>query len=349
MKEMNYYGWDIGGAHLKVAAVNCSQKLIYAKQYATPLWQGLNSLEQAFSDVMNNVVSGNSYHLVSMTGELVDIFSSRKQGVEKLNQICNNHLGNQYSLYSHNKGLLKGYAEIIVPDEVASANWHATAFYISQLIESGFFIDIGSTTTDIIPFSNKQILNKGYDDQSRLRHDELVYTGVIRTPLMALSQYVQFAGHVQGVCAEHFATTADVYRVLGLLDEDADMMLPADGGEKTIEASIMRLARMVGIDVDSIRDNSCLVELAEHYSRLQLMQLSEALKQVMSNVTGVDMVIVGAGAGEFLLKQLAKQLQFKFISFNELFDYEKQYAKETNLCAPAVALAQISCLHHSSS
>jgi uncharacterized hydantoinase/oxoprolinase family protein len=41
---------------------------------------------------------------------------------------------------------------------------------------------------------------------------------------------------------------ADVWRVLGELDESHDQHLAADGREKTPKASAARLARMVGLD-----------------------------------------------------------------------------------------------------
>ena len=46
-----YVGWDIGGAHLKIAQVDLSGKVIFASQFATPLWRGIeilrHSLEQS--------------------------------------------------------------------------------------------------------------------------------------------------------------------------------------------------------------------------------------------------------------------------------------------------------------
>ena len=48
---------------------------------------------------------------------------------------------------------------------------------------------------------------------------------------------------------ELFATTADLYRILGTLPEDADQHAAADGGAKTATASARRLARMIGADL----------------------------------------------------------------------------------------------------
>jgi uncharacterized hydantoinase/oxoprolinase family protein len=43
------------------------------------------------------------------------------------------------------------------------------------------FIDIGSTTTDLVRFGDGRVQNQGYTDGERLRSKELVYTGAIRT------------------------------------------------------------------------------------------------------------------------------------------------------------------------
>ena len=44
---------------------------------------------------------------------------------------------------------------------------------------------MGSTTTDLIPVAAGQPASCGFDDAERLAHGELVYTGLVRTFLMA--------------------------------------------------------------------------------------------------------------------------------------------------------------------
>jgi uncharacterized hydantoinase/oxoprolinase family protein len=48
-------------------------------------------------------------------------------------------------------------------------------------------IDIGSTTTDLVRFGGGRVQYRGYTDGERLRSEELVYTGAIRTPIMAVA------------------------------------------------------------------------------------------------------------------------------------------------------------------
>ena len=79
---------------------------------------------------------------------------------------------------------------------------------------------------------------------------ELVYTGLVRSFVMAIAERAPFAGRWSPLINENFATMADVHRILGTLPEGADQMATADGRAKTVAASRARLARMVGRDVE---------------------------------------------------------------------------------------------------
>ncbi|NCU86073.1 MAG: tetrahydromethanopterin biosynthesis protein, partial [Betaproteobacteria bacterium] len=80
-------------------------------------------------------------------------------------------------------------------------------------------------------------------DGDRLAVRELVYRGIVRTPVMALAHHVDWQGQMRPLMAEHFATSADVFRLTGDLDEAADAYPAADGGAKTPLESARRLAR----------------------------------------------------------------------------------------------------------
>ncbi|MCZ6804717.1 MAG: hypothetical protein O7D86_12495 [Proteobacteria bacterium] len=340
-KISNYIGWDIGGAHLKVASVNQAGKVEFVEQFATPLWQGLQPLEKTFPQAMLHLPEGVLSHGLTMTAELVDIFIDRQEGMNKLINICEKHLGKTINLYAPDQGLLNSENARKQLNHIASANWHASATYTASKVETGLFIDVGSTTTDIIPFSNKSVNNRGFDDQSRLRSDELVYTGVIRTSLMALTNKAPFAGEWQNLAIEHFATTADIYRILGYIDENDDLMDTADGNNKDVASSTRRLARMVGTDSGTAIQDSWY-KLAAYFEEVQLQLLTNALQRVLSNIPDNKQKIVGAGVGRFLIKKIAQRLNIPYIEFSELCDSESGLQHKCNVCAPAVALAQLS-------
>ncbi len=342
MKISNYIGWDIGGAHLKVASVSKTGKVELVEQFATLLWQGIGQLEELFPKTIDKLPQGSQSHVLTMTAELVDIFQDRQAGLNTLINLCEKNLGDNISLYASDKGLLDLNNARNRINQIASANWHASVVYTASLVESGVFIDVGSTTTDIIPFCNNIVNNRGYDDQSRLRFDELVYTGVIRTSLMSLTNKVPFDGEWQNLAAEHFATTADIYRILGYLEESDDLMETADGNVKDIASSIRRLARMLGTDSTTSVHQYSWYKLAEYIEEIQLQLLTNAVLRVLSKTPDSNQKIVGAGVGQFLVKKIAQRLNIPYIEFGELCNSETELQHKCNVCAPAVALAYLS-------
>ena len=50
-------GWDVGGAHLKGARAE-QGRLVAAMQIASPLWQGLSRLDEAFLESQVEARSG---------------------------------------------------------------------------------------------------------------------------------------------------------------------------------------------------------------------------------------------------------------------------------------------------
>ena len=107
-------------------------------------------------------------------------------------------------------------------------------------------IDMGSTTTDIIPCDRPQ----GLSDAERLQTGELVYTGFTRTPVPGITTRAPLAGQWQGLARDTFASMADVRRVLGELPDDVHQHYTTYGRGKSVTESLMRLARGFGRDGD---------------------------------------------------------------------------------------------------
>src|SRR5262249_42745745 len=145
--------------------------------------------------------------------------------------------------------------------EIASANWHVCARLVAQRCGNALFVDMGSTTTDVIPVAGRKLIGRGYTDAQRLAAGELVYTGPVRGFRMATASRAPLAGAWTTLVNENFATMADVHRILGSLPDGADQMMTTDGRDKTIAASRARLARMVGADAADI-DDSAIAALA---------------------------------------------------------------------------------------
>jgi len=341
MNISNFIGWDIGGAHLKIANVSNNGMILSVKQYPTPLWKGLSVLKNTFTSVIKKIPNEGQSHALTMTAELSDIFKNRQEGVNSIIKLCHEILGRNISFYTIKHGLKQINIKELDFNQIASANWHASSTYIASLIDSGLFIDVGSTTTDIIPFYEKNIHARGVNDQSRLRYDELIYTGVIRTPIMTLASKAIFNGKLQNIVNENFATTADIYRILGYLNEFDDLMETADGEDKSISSSIRRLARILGTDSNISYNEKHWYELAKYFHEAQLEILTNAIRKVLLTLPNKKHVLVSAGVGYFLVKIIAHRLNIPCLNFSELFHCNLSSRHNSSVCAPAVAIAQL--------
>ena len=79
-------------------------------------------------------------------------------------------------------------------------------------------IDFGSTTTDLICIKNKKLVNKFFDDFSRINNFELLYTGFTRTPIFGITNEINIRKNKLKIIPEFFSNTSDVYRILKSYD-----------------------------------------------------------------------------------------------------------------------------------
>lgn len=354
-KSQAIIGWDIGGAHLKAVLLDSSGNLQTCIQLPCPLWRGLNELQSAIKMVFSRVdlKPNHALHAVTMTGELVDLFANRHAGVCEIAQCVTALLGQKTVFYAANKGFvqLQNVAENTA--QIASTNWHASAHLLAQHVPDALFIDIGSTTSDIIPIAHAKVALQDCSDATRMQQDTLVYTGVVRTPIMALGQKVVVNHNgvmtQMNIAAEFFATMADVYRLTGELPAEHDMAETADGKGKTQQESARRLARMVGYDVED-KPIEFWVKLAFACKELQLKQLKTAISKHLKS----SAPIIGAGAGSFLVKVLAAELGCEYRSLTDVLNlsilksdiatnhiFKASPQADLEVCFPAYAVARL--------
>ena len=279
-----------------------------------------------------------------MTGELVDLFSGRDDGVSQILALMGQTLhGSDIQVYAGKQGLvaLKDVSVSHYPD-IASSNWLASATLAAQKVGSGLFVDIGSTTTDILAFEGGKVLAEGFTDYERLVSQELVYTGIVRTPVMALTQAVQDEGKQVGIMAEYFATMADVYRITGELNEVHDQSATADGAGKTVAASAIRLARMVGCDYAE-EERQRWLRVAAYLRQQQVSMIQQACVRRRQDIElSSNISLIGAGIGRFLVQDIANNLSLAYQDFSELLPgFAGQSGYDSADCAPAVAVASL--------
>ncbi len=341
-----HVGWDIGGAHVKACVVEDGVVRDVA-QWPCPLWKGLACLDAALAEARERwpeAWDATTCHAATMTGEMVDLFADREEGVAALAARLAEALGPTLRIYAAGPGFTAPHEARRHWREIASANWHATAAMLAPRVGDAFLLDIGSTTTDAIALRAGRVAALGMNDAERLATGELVYQGVVRTPLCALGARVPFDGRPVNVMNEFFATSADVYRLTGELDPVHDQDAAADNGSKSLAGTHRRLARMIGRDA---RDHGATqwFALAQAWRRAQVAEIEGQLARV-ATAAGLldDAPLVGAGCGAFLVADIAGRTGRPFLRFADVVSDSRAppaatLASWTDVCAPAVAVA----------
>ena len=335
-------GWDLGGAHLKAARLGQGGRVERVVEVPCALWRGLPELEQAL-EAAESALGPAPVHAVTMTGEMVDCFPTRADGVARLVGVMRRRFGDRgLRFYAGSAGLVAAGAAEREGHRLASANWRAAAEVVAASLPEALFVDIGSTTTDLTPVRGGRVRARARDDAARLAAGELVYTGVVRTPVMAFAPAVPFAGESVPLMAELFATAADVHRLCGRLPEGADLHPAADGGEKTEAGSARRLARMIGRDADT-QPLEAWRSLAGWLAEVQLRRIGEACTLLLAREGfAADAPLVVAGVGRFLAAQVAERLGRRALEFAALLSDPGPEPELVSDCAPAVAVAWLS-------
>ena len=337
-------GWDIGGAHVKTVALDAQGRVVAAIQQPCALWKGLPLLRVAITDISQRLASiaAGAQHVVTMTGELVDLFADRAEGVRVIAGVMHEIWPN--AVFYHADAQQTGFTREVTGREsaVASMNWHASASYLATICpDPGVLVmDVGSTTTDITLCLQGKLQVYGWTDAERMQCGGLLYSGVVRTPLMAFGHRLPWQGRLHYLAAEYFATTADVYRLLGELPSQHDLADTADGQDKSMDASMRRLARMVGADA-SDQPPQAWQALAQAFAHRQLAWMQEAVTDALAH-SATSPCLVGLGAGAFLLPGLASQLELTYQPASRwvVADSPALHAMAM-VCFPAYAVARL--------
>jgi probable H4MPT-linked C1 transfer pathway protein len=296
-------GLDLGGANLKAAWYTPDGGLPRAalsRPFA--LWKDPGGLATQLAE-MREFFPLADLTAVTMTGELCDCFATKRQGVQVILDAVEAVFPDSVRLWTL-QGRFVGYLTARAhPLPLASANFLALATFVGRFTQTtgtALVVDVGSTTTDLIPLAAGRPIPQGRSDAERLRSGELVYTGVRRTPVCALMH--------EGIAAEVFATTLDVYLLLGKIAEGIECWgsyIPdyptADGGPPTRKAADLRLARMLGADLETSKPEERL-RLAQEVAERQAQLIVRALGRVLERLQTPPGIVIVAGEGEYLAR-----------------------------------------------
>jgi probable H4MPT-linked C1 transfer pathway protein len=300
------------------------------------MWEAPRQLPDALRALLA-VAPGVDHVAVTMTGELCDCFVTKAEGVEFILQALEVAADQRHArVYLTNGSLVAPQVALRQPLLAAASNWHALARFAGRYAKKGcgLLIDIGTTTCDIIPLVDGQPVTLGRTDPSRLVNGELIYTGVQRSPVCAVSRGITWRGKKCPVAHEVFATMWDVYLLLGDLPEEPESLHTADRRPATKEFAHNRLARMICADREMFNEADALAA-AQNIARTQLNRIATVAHYVMSRLQSPPAKVVISGRGEFLARRVLEKLQVKV----PIVSLQSELGTELSQCATAHALA----------
>lgn len=354
---MKVTGLDIGGANLKAATGDGDVVSI-----AFPFWSRRDDFPEVLRTIQLDGHSSPDVIALTMTAELADCFRSKSEGVKFIIDSVTGAFPKSLIRVWLTSGEFAEPADAIELSQLAAAsNWHALATWIGRAFPVGpaLLIDVGSTTTDVIPILDGIPVSEGYTDLERLLHRELCYTGIRRTPICAVAQEVPLsddAGIAASVpagsslprmvplAAEFFATMLDVYLITGHLAPSEKSHNTADGRSESRDAAFNRLAHMLCCDREELTDDQ-LLRIAEFLADRQQAQIAVAVRdrcEYLNRLTDpqkLPVQILLSGEGAWLASDAIRRIGN--IPFALPADISQMFVRDISSCAPAFAVARL--------
>ena len=335
-------GWDIGGVNTKVACLGDTGALT-VRSRPFELQREPDALVRVLRDLAAQVCAGSIVEsgfsrmtvftcAVTMTAELSQMFRTKREGVHfVLDAVSAAFPGATTRVFTTDGRFLTIDTARVEPLAVAAANWAATARMVASRYRDAMLVDVGTTTTDIVPIVNGDVVAEGKTDPERLASGELVYSGALRTPVEAIVHEVSDRGETFGVSAEGFALIGDVHVWLGRLAAEDYTVPTPDGRPATREFAGERIARVICADRELVGD-SALTHIAHSIAAQQVAAIAAAIRRVRSRHPSLRTAVV-TGLGHFIASEAARSASLDVVSLAD------DIGEDAARYAPAAAVA----------
>ncbi|HDY73640.1 MAG TPA: H4MPT-linked C1 transfer pathway protein [Euryarchaeota archaeon] len=301
--SMKIVALDIGGANTKILVWEDGKSESQLEYF--PFW----TEKQRFKDFLSSLDLDADIVAITMTAELCDVFSSKEEGAQFIADCCFEVFERPLFLTSHSD--LRRHDEIKDFKTLAATNWLASKYYLEKRFDEGILVDVGSTTTDIIPFGPGA---SGFaSDFERLKTGRLLYTGLLRTPANTIVTSVPVNGRLVPVASEYFAITADVYNILWGVDYTCDT---PDGAGKTQGDSLRRVSRLLCAEPDEVKDE--VLGICEYIHDVQVEKIAGAIENAVEDFESEE--IIAAGVGRRLAIEAAKKIEIDALDLETQVD-----------------------------
>ncbi|MGH9236401.1 MAG: hydantoinase/oxoprolinase family protein [Vicinamibacterales bacterium] len=335
-------GWDIGGVNTKVACLGDTGALT-VRSRPFELQREPDALVRVLRDLAAQVGAGSIVEsgfsrmtvftcAVTMTAELSQMFRTKREGVHfVLDAVSAAFPDATTRVFTTDGRFLTIDTARVEPLAVAAANWAATARMVASRYRDAMLVDVGTTTTDIIPIVNGDVVAEGKTDPERLASGELVYSGALRTPVEAIVHEVSDRGETFGVSAEGFALIGDVHVWLGRLAAEDYTVPTPDGRPATREFAGERIARVICGDRELVGD-SARTHIAHAIAAQQVAAIAAAIRRVRSRHPSLRTAVV-TGLGHFIASAAARSASLDVVSLAD------DIGEDAARYAPAAAVA----------
>jgi (4-(4-[2-(gamma-L-glutamylamino)ethyl]phenoxymethyl)furan-2-yl)methanamine synthase len=326
-------GWDIGGVNTKAAlVVGGTVRAVRVRPYE--LQRDPPSLAPLLRELIDElgVSAADAAHAVTMTAELSQMFRTKREGVSfVLDAVVTAFDASRVRVLTVSGGFVDVAEARRRPLDVAAANWAATARQVARSHRHAVLVDIGTTSTDIIPIVDGVVSAAGLTDPDRLLSGELIYTGALRTPVEAIVDAVPYRDGLATVSAESFALAGDVYVWRGDLAPDDYTWPTPDGRPATRAFAGERLARVVCADREML-DQPAVSAIAEAIAQAQIARVAAGLERVCERHRALRTAVV-TGLGAFIGAAAARAAGLDVIWLAQAL------GEDAARCAPAASVA----------
>jgi (4-(4-[2-(gamma-L-glutamylamino)ethyl]phenoxymethyl)furan-2-yl)methanamine synthase len=303
---MTVIGWDIGGVNIKAARVRGDASLA-ARNEPFEIQRAPAMLAARLESIAKDLDAENSdAHAITMTAELSQFFRTKRDGVKYVLDAAERAFpeARTFAFSVEGRFLDLGAARDL-PLLVAASNWAATASLVATLVSDAILVDVGTTTTDVIPISGGRVVAIGRTDPERLISGELVYLGAVRTPVEAIVHRVPLHDGLAGVSAESFALAGDIHLWRGDLTSQGYTAPTPDKRPPTREFAGERIARIVCADRELL-DESDIDRIAAYVGDTMVARIAASIECVRERHSHIETAVI-AGHGAFLARAAARR------------------------------------------
>jgi len=303
---MTVIGWDIGGVNIKAARVHAGAPLA-ARNDPFEIQRAPATLAARLEGIATALGAEKAdVHAITMTAELSQFFRTKRDGVLYVLDAVERAFPAARTLaYTVDGRFLDPGAARESPLLIAASNWTATASLVATLVSDAVLIDVGTTTTDIIPIAAGRVAALGRTDPERLLSGELVYLGAVRTPIEAIVHRVPLHDGLAAVSAEGFALAGDIHVWRGDLTPDGYTAPTPDKRPPTREFAGERIARVVCADRELL-DDSDIDRIAAFVADSMIARIAASIASVRERHPRLETAVI-AGHGAFLARAAARR------------------------------------------